>query len=374
MSPRRPSDDVPAHSNGDGGDVELPPLPGDGKPLRQPVLDSDAPPPEEATALRALAHYAVLVFSSMVGTLFRLGLDALGTYDGAVVFPLAWVQGVGCGIMGLALARKNEISWLYPPLYTFFTTGIAGSVTTFSSWMLEAYEAFANTEHYNRKGLHSTVNGLAYSFVTVMVSFAGLKLGGYVSSLLPRLPRPPRRAVANGADGRPHGQGTRLLDLLAVASAVASYGGALALYFAAPRRWRPRATYAILLAPPGTMLRFALARINARRPFLDRFPLGTFIANMAGTVIIAGTYAAARRPGARDNPLACTTLDAVHDGFCGCLTTVSTFVVEMGAIRSERWRWAYVFGSVILGQVLVMAVAGGVGWGVGYGPVCRPEA
>jgi hypothetical protein len=29
--------------------------------------------------------------------------------DGNVIYPLAWAQGVGCGIMGLALARKNEI-------------------------------------------------------------------------------------------------------------------------------------------------------------------------------------------------------------------------------------------------------------------------
>lgn len=216
-----------------------------------------------------------------------------------------------------------------------------------------------------------------------MVSTAGLRLGKYVSSLLPRLPRPRRRVEAAGiakSDGArdtaspSHAQGTRLLDLLTVASAVVSYGAALALYFAAPRRWRHRATFALLLAPPGAMLRYALSKINARAPFLDRFPLGTFIANMVGTILIAGTYAAERRPGAASNALACTALGAIHDGFCGCLTTVSTFVVEMGSIRSERWRWAYVFGSIILGQVLVMAVAGGVGWGAGYGPACRPEA
>lgn len=42
----------------------------------------------------------------------------------------------------------------YPPIYTFLTTGIAGCVTTFSSWMLEGYLSFSNFDHYNRKGLH----------------------------------------------------------------------------------------------------------------------------------------------------------------------------------------------------------------------------
>ena len=32
--------------------------------------------------------------------------------DGQVIYSLAWVQGVGCGIMGLALSRKNDFVWL----------------------------------------------------------------------------------------------------------------------------------------------------------------------------------------------------------------------------------------------------------------------
>ena len=70
--------------------------------------------------------------------------------------------------MGLSLARKNDIIAMsvpaclprseliqrYPPLYTFCTTGVAGSVTTFSSWMLESYLAFSNFRGYSRGGLY----------------------------------------------------------------------------------------------------------------------------------------------------------------------------------------------------------------------------
>lgn len=96
-------------------------------PPRSPAPEDNAPPPpEEVTPLRMGAHYAVLVLAAMMGTLIRLGLDAMGTCescctsvslttltdDGAVIFPTAWAQGVGCGIMGLALARKNQIVWM----------------------------------------------------------------------------------------------------------------------------------------------------------------------------------------------------------------------------------------------------------------------
>lgn len=94
------------------------------RPPSPPRPQENIPPPaEEVTVLRLTAHYAGLVLASMVGCLIRLGLTALGTYEGRSIYPTAWSQGVGCGIMGLALARKNEIVGWYPPLYTFWTTG-----------------------------------------------------------------------------------------------------------------------------------------------------------------------------------------------------------------------------------------------------------
>ena len=113
-----------------------------------------APPAEEITPLRLVAHYSSLVLASILGCLIRLGLTALATYDGRSIFPIAWSQGVGCGIMGLALARKSEISGWYPPMYTFWTTGVAASVTTFSTWMEEGYLAFGNYGGYQRGGLY----------------------------------------------------------------------------------------------------------------------------------------------------------------------------------------------------------------------------
>jgi fluoride ion exporter CrcB/FEX len=56
--------------------------------------------------------------------------------------------------MGTALARKNEIVGWYPPLQTFWTTGVAASITTFSTWMEEGYLAFSNFEGYNRGGFY----------------------------------------------------------------------------------------------------------------------------------------------------------------------------------------------------------------------------
>lgn len=179
---------------------------------------------------------------------------------------------------------------------------------------------------------------------------------------LPRIPRP--EALHTVSHRSP------FLDSVTFLVASLSYLVALIIYFFAPHPWRHRAVFAILLAPPGAMLRFFLAKINTRAAFIDRFPLGTFIANMVATLVLAGVVAAQHRPAAGSSAVRCDALYALQQGFCGCLSTVSTFAVEARAIRGKRWKWIYVLGSVVLGQVLVLAVLGGVGWGVGYVDVC----
>lgn len=52
---------------------------------------------------------ALLAPASILGVLARLGLNALMSYDGHSVFPLAYVQAVGCLVMGIGLKLKEPI-------------------------------------------------------------------------------------------------------------------------------------------------------------------------------------------------------------------------------------------------------------------------
>ena len=57
----------------------------------------------------SLAVIAPLMPASVFGLLARLGLDALSTYDGRSIFPLAYPQALGCLIMGVFLSLKDPI-------------------------------------------------------------------------------------------------------------------------------------------------------------------------------------------------------------------------------------------------------------------------
>jgi CrcB protein len=166
------------------------------------------------------------------------------------------------------------------------------------------------------------------------------------------------------------------IDLLCALIGIVFYAGALLLYFLGPHAWRHSVTFALLLGPPGTMLRYALSKLNAKLRWQGRFPIGTFIANMLATAVLAGVYAGQRSPGkgGRTSSLTvtgCNALYALQQGFCGCLSTVSTFVVEVKSIQRTRWKWIYAGGSVLLGHLLILAIVGGVSWsGAGLGQTC----
>lgn len=73
------------------------------------VLESTAQGPPRVYHPFSPAVIALLMPASVFGVLARLGLQALGTYDGKSIFPLAYPQAVGCLIMGIALPLKDAI-------------------------------------------------------------------------------------------------------------------------------------------------------------------------------------------------------------------------------------------------------------------------
>lgn len=233
------------------------------------------------------------------------------------------------------------------------------------------------------------MDGLAYSIATWAIALTCLHFGKYVSRQLPSALRTKTlrnqqsaKSSVDLAKSPPSSSllpplrraraGNFTLDALCIVISLLFYVGALLLYFLGPVHWRSIVSFSLLLGPPGTILRFLLSKFNTKDPFIDRFPIGTFVANMLGTAVLSATYVGRRANGQTDMSITtCNALYAIDTGFCGCLSTVSTFAVESRSIRGNRWRWFYVFGSVILGQLIVLAIVGGVKWSsTGLGPTC----
>jgi hypothetical protein len=74
--------------------------------IDQPPGDVEELPASKIYHPYSIHVLALLMPASIFGVLSRLGLQALVTYNGQSVFPLAYIQATGCFIMGIALGMK----------------------------------------------------------------------------------------------------------------------------------------------------------------------------------------------------------------------------------------------------------------------------
>jgi CrcB protein len=91
---------------------------------------------------------------------------------------------------------------------------------------------------------------------------------------------------------------------------------------------------------------------------------------MLGCVVLALCWNLQHAATGIGGVVGCQVLQGVQDGFCGTLTTVSTWVGEMQALRRLR---AYVYGGVSVGVGLgfVVVIMGSLRWTRGFAePAC----
>ncbi|KAK5078558.1 hypothetical protein LTR64_003029 [Lithohypha guttulata] len=349
-----------------------------------------------------------LIFFSLLGTLARVGVEAITQYpDAPVTSRVLWANLGGSFLMGFLIEDRNlfglppdlgpspakddappEDSKLSAthlkfkkaiPLYIGLTTGFCGSFTSFSTYLQDAFLALTNalptfsrtTAYRNARASASRSGGFSFeALIAVLilhpaVSLAGLRAGTHLAEFLrPVLPQQIFHTRLT----------VKVLNPLFV---LVGFGcwifGALFLTIfppasgPSPVNWRARATIPLLFAPPGCIIRFYLAKYF-NRPSRQNFPLGTFLANIFGTLVLgmAWDLLHARSVGASiAGGNACAILIGIQQGFCGCLTTVSTWVVELNGMN---WRAAWIYGLASVGVALagLVVIMGSMGWTIGF--------
>lgn len=306
-----------------------------------------------------LHHWAWITIFSIFGTLTRLGIQALNTYPGQIAPSLVWAQFIGCAVMGF-LTEDNKLfpkADRYDALFLGLTVGYCGSTTTFSSWILQVFEDVSNTRGYARNRGYNVISVLSQVMVTLAASLFAFRLGSHIAILADKATtlRPVPRMTGN--------INIILLLLLAIC-----FQAATIITTALRRDWRGIVAIAMVFSPAGALTRWYLSRwLNSHIP---SFPLGTFVANMIGSLLESIFYILQYHTGTGNS---CSILQGLQDGYCGALTTVSTFILELATLR-RRHAYIYASTSIVTGIIIYVLVDGIDYWthgsATGYQNIC----
>ncbi|XP_024523609.1 fluoride export protein 2-like isoform X2 [Selaginella moellendorffii] len=328
--------------------------------------DPDEPPKKFCSLLENTSVLAHLAAFGVLGVLIRYSLGRLFDNVGHVtsaqtaLFHDLAANMFGSFFMGwVGCVLKKDISHFSEHLALGLSTGLMGSITTFSSWIVKLVVVM--TKGLWLRGVIGLLVGMELSMMSLLV---GMQSAEWFRSLLIWLKL--TEVAADNVQRKLKGLLIFLTTALVLWTLFLSLGVEDINNLERRTLW-----LACVLSPPGVWLRWLLARHNGKglghSKTLRWIPWGTLAANLLAC--LTGATLSAVQLAARNNHESTLWIGALHLGTLGCLSTVSTFVVEVHTLAKgdKPWRaYVYAMTSIGLGVLLCIVFFATVVWVRGY--------
>ena len=257
-----------------------------------------------------IAYFCCLSAASYIGVFSRIYLSKLSNWNGVPLFSSLYAQMVGSCIMGLVTSHKLLLAEKHAFLYQAIATGLCGSITTFSSWNLEAVSALLQVGQVPPNNLVRI-----FGWVTTLLLGVGMAVGSYtvgrhlaVLSPWSDYKQQQNESVENTNSSSNCHAITILVSIWLTSTFL--------VIFVPYKLSRHDFIFSALFGSIGTYIRWHLAPLNS--VFL-KFKLGTFLVNVLGAWLLAGIVYAIGIYNEGEFPH--YLLTGVATGFCGCLTS-----------------------------------------------------
>lgn len=306
-----------------------------------------------------ITYMCCLSIASYLGVLCRIYLSELSRWDGVPLFTSLYSQVVGTVIMGFTTSHSLVLAEDHSFIYQAITTGLCGSITTFSSWNLEAVSSLLQTDQVPPDNAARVFGWGTTLLLGLGMSAGALAMGKHLAALSPwsdRRVRNRQPTATAAADSHPS-ECCHIGLKGSVFVCVCLWLSVSVLVVVVPctvlHKWD--LVFSVLFAALGTYCRWHLAPLNAT---LHNFKLGTFLVNVVGTWLLGGIVSLQE---IYPDGWVHNVLIGLGTGFCGCLTTVSTFAVELSGM-SLRSAYTYAITSILVAQVGLILIRGPIQW------------
>jgi len=295
---------------------------------------------QEPTKLYKAHIICSISYLAIIGSLIRNGLDLFFKNDvnslesPDSVFVLASVANMfGCFVMGWLFVKDKPKT----PQYIGLTTGLCGSITTYSKFNHQASLLFLGKSSLETP--NSQVNAVFAIIVWLHVSMSSWTVGKDLSC-----------KFKNDFLAKDFRKNSFFLSLTVLLLLIIVLVILLVLYF-------PENTslsticFSGLLAPLGGLMRYYLGqhvpRFSCKKiPILTLIPTGTLVANFIGSMLLSLLYVLEQVYVTSPNQKMFVV--GVSSGFLACLTTVSSFVNEVQILRIKSLKASYLYITLTL--------------------------
>lgn len=304
-----------------------------------------------------LLVYLTFIPFTVLGTYTRLGIFRLSSYEPSYITATStiWSNMVACFLFG-AIRYADGIITIDSYTLPSLTTGFCGTASSFSSFILELFQHSTHSAisgaQYPNAG-YGVMEFLSVLLIQLVASGGALVFGQTVARHLLNHYTSYHKKLQKFIN-----YGGKLMRFACIPIVVSQI--VLAIVFSGNSRfWTLDALFGIV----GASIRFELSKHFNNR--FNWFPMGTFLANIISSTLACVLFIL--RYGLKDGHPLVTNAEATSMvlylllGFCGSLSTLSTFVYEGNNMPITNACWYY-FLSVGICFCVSIVITGTYAW------------
>ncbi|XP_057821503.1 uncharacterized protein LOC131034124 isoform X2 [Cryptomeria japonica] len=262
---------------------------------------------------------------------------------------------VGSFFMGwVGVAFKRDISLFSEALAIGLSTGLMGSITTFTSWIQEIVNL--TTKGNWVIGLVGLLLGMELAQMSLALGIESAKIVAYTRNQIKKQ-QLGLTCIPSSVYYHYHLYGFIMFMFI---FGILWVGSLLLSLFNFISHHEKKLWIACVVGPFGVWIRWFMARLNGKgigaQKHFKWLPIGTLLTNLIASIIMASLSIVHLMVKDHTKKI---VIEGLQLGFLGCMSTVSTFVVEVQAMHQSNHSWrayiyilvsilpAFIFGTLI---------------------------